>query len=43
MKLAVPLVRAVAFPDDGSGEMLTVHGIDLTVAEEAMSLPEGLP
>src|SRR5262245_34867326 len=30
VKLAVPLVRAVAFPDDGSGEMLTVHGIDLT-------------
>lgn len=28
--LAVPLVRSVAFPDDGSGEMLTVHGVDLT-------------
>lgn len=27
--LAVPLVRAVAFPDDGSGELLTVHGVDL--------------
>src|SRR5262245_554403 len=29
VKLAVPLVRAVTFPDDGTGEMLTVHGIDL--------------
>jgi putative ABC transport system permease protein len=28
--LAVPLVRSVTFPDDGSGEMLTVHGVDLT-------------
>jgi len=28
--LAVPLVRGVAFPDDGSGELLTVHGVDLT-------------
>jgi putative ABC transport system permease protein len=28
--LAVPLVRAVTFPDDGSGEILTVHGVDLT-------------
>jgi ABC-type lipoprotein release transport system permease subunit len=27
--LAVPLVTAVAFPDDGSGELLTVHGVDL--------------
>lgn len=27
--LAVPVVRAVAFPDDGSGELLTVHGVDL--------------
>jgi putative ABC transport system permease protein len=30
VKLAVPLVSAVAFPDDGSGELLTVHGVDLT-------------
>jgi putative ABC transport system permease protein len=30
VKLAVPLVRSVAFPDDGSGETLTVHGVDLT-------------
>jgi putative ABC transport system permease protein len=30
VKLAVPLVRAVAFPDDGSGELLTVHGVDIT-------------
>jgi putative ABC transport system permease protein len=30
VKLAVPLVRSVAFVDDGSGEMLTVHGVDLT-------------
>jgi putative ABC transport system permease protein len=28
--LAVPLVTGVAFPDDGSGELLTVHGVDLT-------------
>jgi putative ABC transport system permease protein len=27
--LAVPLVTGVAFPDDGSGELLTVHGVDL--------------
>ncbi len=30
VRLAVPLVRSVAFPDDGSGELLTVHGVDLT-------------
>jgi putative ABC transport system permease protein len=30
VKLAVPLVTAVAFPADGSGELLTVHGVDLT-------------
>jgi putative ABC transport system permease protein len=30
VRLAVPLVSAVAFPDDGSGELLTVHGVDLT-------------
>jgi putative ABC transport system permease protein len=29
VKLAVPLVRTFAFPDDGSGELLTVHGVDL--------------
>lgn len=29
VKLAVPLVTGVAFPDDGSGELLTVHGVDL--------------
>ena len=29
VRLAVPLVRGVAFPDDNSGELLTVHGIDL--------------
>lgn len=28
--LAVPLVTAVAFPDDGSGEVLTVQGLDIT-------------
>src|SRR5262249_53559674 len=27
--LAVPLVTSVAFPDDGSGELLTVHGVDV--------------
>src|SRR5215831_7349893 len=26
VSLAVPLVTAVAFPDDGSGELLTVYG-----------------
>lgn len=30
VKLAVPLVTSVAFPDDDSGELLTVHGVDLT-------------
>jgi putative ABC transport system permease protein len=30
VSLAVPLVRSVAFPDDGTGELLTVHGVDLT-------------
>lgn len=30
VKLAVPLVRSTTFPDDGSGEMLTVQGVDLT-------------
>jgi putative ABC transport system permease protein len=29
VRLAVPLVRSAAFPTDGSGEMLTVHGVDL--------------
>src|SRR5262249_30884065 len=29
VRLAVPLVRSVAFPDDGSGELLTVLGVDL--------------
>jgi putative ABC transport system permease protein len=29
VKLAVPLVRGVAFPNDESGELLTVHGVDL--------------
>ena len=28
VKLAVPLVRGVAFPNDDSGELLTVHGVD---------------
>jgi putative ABC transport system permease protein len=28
VELAVPLVSGVAFPDDGSGELLTVHGVD---------------
>src|SRR5262245_55686671 len=30
VELAVPLVSGVAFPDDGSGELLTVHGVDFT-------------
>lgn len=29
VKLAVPLVSSTAFPDDGSGRLLTVFGIDL--------------
>jgi putative ABC transport system permease protein len=29
VKLAIPLVSSVAFPDDGSGELLTVFGVDL--------------
>jgi putative ABC transport system permease protein len=29
VNLAVPLVTGVAFPDDGSGELLTVHGVDV--------------
>jgi putative ABC transport system permease protein len=29
VRLAVPLVTGIAFPDDGSGELLTVHGVDL--------------
>ena len=29
VKLAVPLVRGVAFPNDDSGELLTVHGVDI--------------
>jgi len=30
VRLAVPLVRSVAFLDDGSGDALTVMGVDLT-------------
>lgn len=30
VNLAVPLVRSVAFPDDGSGELLSVYGVDIT-------------
>ena len=30
IRLAVPLVNAVAFPNDDSGELLTIHGVDLT-------------
>jgi hypothetical protein len=29
VELAVPIVHATAFPTDGSGEALTVQGIDL--------------
>src|SRR5262245_31414935 len=29
VQLAVPLVSGVAVPDDASGELLTVHGVDL--------------
>src|SRR5262245_19527076 len=29
VKLAVPLVTGVAFPDDGSGELLNIFGVDL--------------
>ena len=37
--LAVPLVRAVTFPDDGSGESLTVHGVDV-VNDDAVRVYE---
>jgi putative ABC transport system permease protein len=30
VELAVPVVSATAFTTDGSGELLTVHGVDLT-------------
>ncbi len=30
VEIAVPLLTGVTFPDDGSGELLTLHGIDLT-------------
>ncbi len=30
VELAVPVVNAAAFTDDDSGEMLTVHGVDIT-------------
>ncbi len=30
VELAVPLVVGDAFPDDGTGELLRVHGVDLT-------------
>ena len=30
VRLAVPLVTGVAFPDDESGELLSVYGVDLT-------------
>jgi putative ABC transport system permease protein len=34
VRIAAPLVRSVTYPDDGSGEMLTVHGVDLTHESE---------
>ena len=30
VELAVPVVSASAFTTDGSGELLTVHGVDIT-------------
>jgi len=30
VELAVPVVSAVAFTTDGSGELMTVHGVDIT-------------
>src|SRR5207244_9682173 len=30
IEVAAPLVTSVAFPDDSSGELLTVYGVDLT-------------
>src|SRR5262245_47497563 len=30
VKLSVPLVSSIAFPDDDTGELLTVHGVDFT-------------
>jgi putative ABC transport system permease protein len=41
VELAVPLVSGVAFPDDGSGELLTVHGVDFTHDADVRLYHEG--
>ncbi len=41
VKLAVPLVSSFAFPDDDSGELLTVHGVDFTHDEDVRLYHEG--
>src|SRR5262249_5260496 len=41
VKLAVPLVSGIAFPDDDSGELLTVHGVDFTHDADVRLYHEG--
>ena len=41
VKLAVPLVSSFAFPDDDTGELLTVHGVDFTHDEDVRLYHEG--
>ena len=41
VKLAVPLVSSIAFPDDDSGELLTVHGVDFTHDADVRLYHEG--
>src|SRR5262249_37417317 len=41
VKLAVPLVSSIAFPDDDTGELLTVHGVDFTHDADVRLYHEG--
>ncbi len=41
VKLAVPLVSSIAFPDDETGELLTVHGVDFTHDADVRLYHEG--
>jgi putative ABC transport system permease protein len=41
VKLAVPLVTGVAFPDDSTGELLTVHGVDFGHEAEVRLYDQG--
>ena len=41
IRLAVPLVTGVAFPDDSSGEILTVHGVDFGHEAEVRLYDQG--